>query len=157
MKVKAAAVAAKPGAVGAKPAARADSEDYREDGTTIDNVIADIEDDFPEEAMAWVKACKWTGPEKVKTKEVDMSNRSTWKASKDDLSGYIRRTEKGKVKPILLVETPGNDKYIVVDGHHRLLAAEKLGVPVLAYCAKVFHDEGPWDVMHDSQHTGPSK
>ncbi len=153
MKMKSDALAAKPGAGPPKPG-RADA--YREDGTTIENVIADIEDDFPADAMAWVKAAKWTGPEKVKIRDIDMSGRKSWKASKDDLSGYIKRAKKGDVKPILLVETPGNDKYIVVDGHHRLLAAEANGTPVLAYCARVFHDEGPWDVMHDSQHSGPS-
>jgi uncharacterized protein len=158
MKIKATALAAKPGAGGPpKPGARADSEDYREDGTTIENIIESIEDDYPANVMEWVKAARWTGPEKVKLKDIDMTGRAKWRASKDDLSGYIKRAKKGPVKPILLVETPDNDKYEVVDGHHRLLAAEANGTPVLAYCAKVFHDEGPWDTMHEAQHSGSSK
>ncbi len=86
-----------------------------------------------------------------------MTGRDRWKASTDDLAGYIKRAKRGPVKPILLVETPANEKYEVVDGHHRLLAAEALGQPVLAYCAKVFHDEGPWSTMHAAQHSGSSK
>lgn len=149
--------------VGAKkpkpPPGRADAyedDDLRCD-STVSDVILDLQEDYPPEAMDWVRAVDWQGPERIPLKDIDMSGRKKWRASHEDISGYVNRIRGGQRKPILLVKTPGHKKYIVVDGHHRLLAYEKLGKPVLAYCGEVPTTKGPWDTMHDAQHSGPSK
>jgi hypothetical protein len=130
--------------------------DSRQDSALIDDIISGLEADYPPEAIQWVKAAKWEGPEKVPLDEIDFSGRKRWRASKDDLTPYIDNIKKGKRKPILLVVVPGREKYIIVDGHHRALAYEELDKPALAYCAHVDHHEGPWDTMHDQQKNGAS-
>ena len=93
----------------------------------------------------------------MRLKRIDFSGRAHWAASKDPLDGYVKDIEDGKKKPILLVKTPDNDKYEVVDGHHRLLSYEKLGKSPIAYVATVDHEEGPWDTLHEKQRSGPSR
>ena len=154
-------VGAKPpkGPPGAKPAGRADGGGggTRVDSDTINSILKGLKDDYPEEVTDWVKAAQWEGPRSVRLKRIDFSGRAHWAASKDPLDGYVKDIEDGKKKPILLVKTPDNDKYEVVDGHHRLLSYEKLGKSPIAYVATVDHEEGPWDTMHEAQNSGPSK
>jgi hypothetical protein len=57
----------------------------------------------------------------------------------------------------VLVNEPNNNKLIVVDGHHRLLAYEKLGQPAMAYIASVGTITGPWSTMHSSQRNPAKK
>ena len=140
--------AAKPGAK--PPAGRADSD-------TIKSILKGLKDDYPEEVTDWVKAAQWEGPRSVRLKRIDFSGRAHWRASTDPLDGYIKDIKDGKKKPILLVKVPDNDKYEVVDGHHRLLSYEELGMSAMAYVATVDHDEGPWDTMHEAQNSGSSK
>lgn len=127
----------------------------RSDSAAIDDIIASLQDDYPADAIQWIKAATWEGPEKVDLDEIDFSGRKRWQASKDDLSGYIDDIKKGKKKPILLVVVPGREKYVIVDGHHRALAYRELGKPAVAYCAHVDHHEGPWDTMRpwDTMHS----
>ena len=65
---------------------------------------------------------------------------------------FVDRLRKGKkLKPVLLVQTPGADRPLLVDGHHRYLACKAEGVPVRAFIGTVDADHGPWEVMHDYQ------
>jgi len=139
----------KPGAA-KPPAGRADSD-------TIKSILKGLKDDYPEDVIEWVKAAQWEGPRSVRLKRIDFSGRKHWRATTDDLSGYIEDIKKGHKKPIMLVKTPDNDKYEVVDGHHRLLSYEALGMSPIAYVATVDHEEGPWDTMHEAQNSGSSK
>lgn len=124
-----------------------------------EEVYAQLLEDFPKEAIAWVRAATWTGPTEVPLDSIDFSSRATWRASKEpkQVAKFADMMKAGEAKPIVLVNEPNNAKMIVVDGHHRALAAEKNGTPVLAYVAHVGTADGPWDSMHASQRTGRSK
>ena len=51
----------------------------------------------------------------------------------DELEGRTYEIERGLAEPIISVKT-NNDKYLVVDGHHRLVASTKMGNDeILAY------------------------
>ena len=56
-----------------------------------------------------------------------------------------------------MVKTPDNPKLLIVDGHHRTLSAETLGVPAYAYVVTVDVNEGPWLFLHGLQKGGGSK
>ena len=51
----------------------------------------------------------------------------------------------------MLVDTPGDARLKVIDGHHRVLAARAVGRPVRAYVGRVDRDVGPWDETHSFQ------
>lgn len=156
--------AAKDDADGAWNEARADSEVWsvaREDGPT-DEVYEQMCEDFPEDAISWVKSAPWRGPSKVSLDQIDFSNRSKWQASQPSdaprVQKFSQALESGEeVKPIVLVQKP-KGKAIIVDGHHRALAARGVGAKtILAYVAKVTTIEGPWDETHSQQRGAPSK
>lgn len=123
-----------------------------------DAVYEQLADDYPVDALGWVRDASWTGPEDVPLDRIDTSNKDTWQASKEP--GKVERFKdkirhklgKGKpLKPIVLVKTPGNTKLIVIDGHHRTLAYEALGLPAVAWVGTVDADTGPWDTLHSQQ------
>lgn len=166
LQIKAAGVAAKgAGKPGAKPPpGRKDSEDdgygvsgVRCDAKAIKKILKDLKDDYSQEALDWVKAARWRGPIKVPMSQIDFRGREKWAATKEGFDSHVDRIKAGKRKPILLIDTPDNPKYECMDGHHRLLAYEELGESAVAYVATVEHHEGPWDTMHQKQHSGPSK
>jgi SPP1 gp7 family putative phage head morphogenesis protein len=123
-----------------------------------DAVYRQLLEDYPPEALTWVRAAHWQGPTSVPTDRIDYSNSTVWQAdheqSKVDL--FADRIQAGKMKPIILVREPHNPKLIVVDGHHRALAYRKLNRPAVAYIARVGTASGPWDEMHDLQYHGGS-
>jgi hypothetical protein len=118
-----------------------------------ESVYRQLAEDFPEDAIAWVRAASWTGPQDVPLVSIDYSNRDEWKASQEPerVQFFVEKIKAGDKKPIVLVNEPNNRKAIIVDGHHRALAYEKLGMPAYAYVADVGNVTGPWDVLHDSQ------
>lgn len=134
---------------------KADGQVLLEDSKVAD-ILLQLQEDYPDDALGWVKAAKWWGPRSVPLDEIDFSKRDSWMASKDDLSKYVEDIQNGKKKPIILVDIPGRSKYLCVDGHHRLLAYERMGKSALAYCATVSHKEGPWDEFHSQQKHAPS-
>lgn len=115
-----------------------------------------MSDDFPDEAINWVCAAQWRGPQKIACDKVDDSNKADWKASQPSDADRVEKfadilRNGGKLKPIVVVQRP-RGKAMIVDGHHRYLAHEKAGkANVLAYVAKVQSAEGPWDETHDMQ------
>jgi phage-related protein (TIGR01555 family) len=131
----------------------------REDAKAAGRVFAQLLEDYPAKALGWVLAAHWDGPVRIATDDIDSSGRQTWRASHEDLTPYVKRIEKNgaDAKPIILVKPAGSDKYIIVDGHHRFLAFEKLGQPVIAYVADVHVKNGPWDELHSMQKRGSSK
>ena len=109
-------------------------------------VYAQLLDDFPPEAIAWVKRAKWTGPEDVPLDAIVFTP-SKWQAGHEPAKverfkrKIAARQAKGKpVKPVVLADRPDTAKgthLYVVDGHHRALAFRELGRPVLAYVGQV--------------------
>lgn len=147
---------AKPAPAAAKAAdptrALADSDSTRQ------RVHDQLARDFPEESMAWLKEAVWSGPETVPVADIDFSNEADWRATDepDKVDRFADKIRQGKLKPIILVNTPDARRYIVVDGHHRAMAYRKLGVPAVAYIGRVAAKTGDWDTMHAAQRTGAS-
>lgn len=112
--------------------------------------------DFPAHALVWMAFVKWRGPVEVSPDQIDFDDEKSWAADHEDakVAKFAKKIKAGKkIRPILLVEKPGHDKAVVVDGHHRALAARQVGKPVLAYTAKVPKEDGPWDETHSYQRT----
>jgi SPP1 gp7 family putative phage head morphogenesis protein len=112
-----------------------------------------LQDDYPPEAMTWIKAAHWRGPISVPFGHLDTQARDSWAASHEPerVAHFAKRQKQGKAKPAVLVQKPGSDLLTVIDGHHRALAAERNGMPLLAYVGKVGAKAGAWDEMHASQ------
>jgi SPP1 gp7 family putative phage head morphogenesis protein len=123
--------------------------------STRKRVHDQLAEDYPEAAMTWLKSAVWSGPESIPTADVDFSNEDDWRATAepDKVGRFVEKIGQGKLKPIILVNTPDARKYIVIDGHHRALAYRKLGIPAMAYIGRVAEKPGPWDQMHASQRT----
>lgn len=132
-------------------------------------VLAQLEEDYPPEALAWLHHAAVTGPHFVPLRSIDWSDRHTWTSYKQParVDGFLDTMEKKaakgeQLKPALVVAAPGRVPFIG-DGHHRglaqLLAAVSGRGPagVWAYTASVGDAEGPWDTMHDKQIRAPSK
>jgi ParB-like nuclease domain len=117
------------------------------------SIIEQLEDDFPEQDLDWVRKASWSGPTEVDPKDIDTSNRKSWAASHepDRVKTRKKRIKKGKIKPILLVKTPKNKKYIIIDGHHRFIAYEQLDRHPICWIGKVDSERGPWDTFHNEQ------
>jgi len=61
------------------------------------------------------------------------------KIYEDELEGRIYEIKKGLAEPIIVVKRPG--KTILVDGHHRAIAAKRLGITALdAYIIEINED-----------------
>jgi len=118
------------------------------------DVVTQLEEDYPEDSLDWVKNdAKWSGPEKINPDDVDYSNQSSWLASHEEqkVKKFMKKIKKGKEKPVVLVKTPKNKKFIVIDGHHRALAYKNLGKSLVAWVGEVKKEKGPWDTFHDEQ------
>lgn len=142
------------------PSGASDPATISQAGSSTSGVTQSLYDqlaeDFPPESIAWIRAAKVEGPIEVPIDQIDFSNRDDWAASDepDRVDFFADRIKDGKRKPVVLVNEPNNEKLIVIDGHHRTLAYEKLGQPVYAYVVHVSAVTGPWDVMHNSQRKG---
>lgn len=130
-----------------------------EDANLAQRVRDQLSEDFPDFATEWVMNAEWEGPMDIPADQIDFSHENSWRASKepDKVKKFESKIQSGYRKPVILVKTPGKDKYDVADGHHRTVAARNVGRPVYAYVAKVNSDKGDWDEMHAEQYKGTSK
>jgi hypothetical protein len=114
-----------------------------------------LKDDYPPETMAWMDTAEWRGPEPVPLDRVDYAGKAGWAASRpgqqDKVDKFEKRIRNGWQKPVILAERPGSDLAMIVDGHHRALAAQRADQPLMALVAKVPAKIGPWSEMHDKQ------
>jgi DNA-binding ferritin-like protein len=123
-------------------------------------VYEQLAEDFPSEAIDWVLHVDWEGPVVVPLADIDSSGRDKWTATQEPerVQKFVDvLNDGGKVKPLVLVQPPGDMKALE-DGHHRYLALEKAGRTMgMAYVAAVPSKKGPWKDMHAQQNRGPSK
>lgn len=142
-----------PTARGAKTATKALHDRSVSTSGVAESVFKQLADDFPPDSLAWVRAASWTGPMDVPLESIDFTNRDSWRATDepDRVAFFVEKIKAGDKKPIVLVNEPNNRKMIIVDGHHRALAYEKLGMAAYAYVADVGTVTGAWETMHNSQ------
>lgn len=119
-------------------------------------VIDQLSPDYPPDAMGWISGAHWSGPRAVPLSKIDFDDVESWDANTDDakVAKFAQRIRAGKMKPVVLVQVPGDDRMKVIDGHHRVLAYQRLGKPVQAWVGKVGAKVGPWTQMHSKQHVG---
>lgn len=110
------------------------------------HVYAQLESNFPDEAIEWVKRARWIGPVNLPWDRIDTDDEDKWAASHQP--GAVSRfakgiaSGKGNTAPSIAVQEPGTNKAFLVDGHHRACARHyKLNKPVLAYVGNI----GPED------------
>jgi hypothetical protein len=83
---------------------------------------------YPSSVLDWVKSARWRGPVDVKLKDIHMKRRSGGPRNPAKVRAIAFGIEDGhKIDPIVLVKVPGDDKYQVADGWHRLAALEQTG------------------------------
>ncbi len=124
-----------------------------------DEVWDQLSEDYPRDAIEWVRKVKWEGPVFVALDDIDYTGRGAWSAAVDDGSDegvervkkMKKKIKKGWHKPIILIRRPGFDLLEIGDGHHRALAYYEMKMPVLAYVATTKTDEGGWDTFHARQ------
>lgn len=137
---------------GGKLAARASSTPIvvRKDSAT--RAYEQEAKDYPGTACAWMHHANWKGPVKVQIQDIDPEIQWSEGSDPDHVQDFINRIKDGKkLKPIILVKTPGEDKLQLVDGHHRFLAAAEMKSPIRAYVGTVDSEHGPWEDMHKFQ------
>lgn len=116
--------------------------------------------DFPAPALEFVKRADWMGPVEVSADMIDTANRANWKASHepDKVKLHQDLIKKGLSKPIILAKIPGNDKFVILDAHHRFLAYEAMGKRPMAYIADIRGtDVEAALTLHSKQYHGGSK
>lgn len=105
------------------------------------HVYAQLEQNFPAEAIGWVKRARWIGPVNVPWSRVDDDDADKWAASHqpEAVSRFAKAISAGTghTNPSILVQHPHTNRAFIVDGHHRALARRKLGKPVLAYVGNI--------------------
>jgi hypothetical protein len=120
--------------------------------------------DYPESTLGWVKKLSWSGPQDVPLDQVNFTNQKKWNAWKEPerVAKFARRIAKRakqgrRVKPVVIVHVPDDDGSMIVDGHHRSLAYQKLNKPIWAVTAKVPKIKGPWQELHAQQRAADTR
>lgn len=125
-----------------------------------EQAYAQLDKRFPKSAISWVKLIRWDPATKVDLDDFDTADEQSWAAFRapDHVQREVEQYQKGVNDPIIAVLGPGkNAKALIIDGHHRYLAREKMGKSrVEAYIGHVPSDEGPWSYTHLSQKGGDS-
>jgi hypothetical protein len=122
-----------------------------------EHVYQQLLGNFQPQGIAWVKTIPWTGPIEIPLSRIDWAGKKSWAASHQGARVKVFRQRiraAGQdVNPVILVQVPGNDKCVIVDGHHRALAYQKENRPVKAYVGFASSDSpsAPWFQTHDYQ------
>jgi 8-oxo-dGTP pyrophosphatase MutT (NUDIX family) len=108
------------------------------------HVYAQLEGNFPDSALEWVKHSTWVGPVNVPWSRVDDDDIDSWAASHqpEAVQRFAKDIARGgaHTNPSVLVHQANHPdgREIIIDGHHRGMARHfKLGKPVLAYVGTV--------------------
>jgi 8-oxo-dGTP pyrophosphatase MutT (NUDIX family) len=118
-----------------------------------EHVYQQLLQNFPPKAITWVKAIPWIGPIEIPLDRIDWDSEPAWAAShqKKRVQHFERKLERGEpLHPVVFVQVPGNDKAVIIDGHHRALACQKRGKPVKGYVGFAPSDKpsAPWFQTH---------
>lgn len=146
-----------PGADGIVPADQLDADTRTQRGM-VDRIITQLEPDYPDWSLDWIRTARWEGPTAVPLDQVDFTGVSSWQAAHepDRVARFADLIRRGKLKPAIAVRNPGSDTLQIIDGHHRALAYRSLDQPVMTWIGTVDKPTGPWDEMHASQYRVPS-
>ncbi len=102
--------------------------------SNMDVIRSQIEKTTPKKLENIIKTYKSLGYNlRVKKKEVEVTKlRPTQnKIQADELVGRMYELKKGLAEPIIVIKKKNDDYYILIDGHHRAVAAYKMGIPKL--------------------------
>jgi 8-oxo-dGTP pyrophosphatase MutT (NUDIX family) len=103
-------------------------------------VYAQMEGNFPDDAIQWVKECHWDGPLDIPLDDIDWRDRKQWAAwhEQDHVDDFKRKLQAGEeINPPVLVHHPGKMAAVIIDGHHRSLAYQELGMPVRGWLGEI--------------------
>ena len=127
----------------------------RNKGDTEAAVMAQLQENFPDQALEWVPQATWSGPELVPLDQIDFHDMESWSAwhetDRVEHFEHIIR-DGGDVNPVVMIKVPGHEHYRAVDGHHRTLACLRLNRPVLAWVGVV-----PFGIEHVALETHSSQ
>jgi hypothetical protein len=106
---------------------------------TTERVWKQLSKSFPPSAIAWVKQSKFYGPVTIPFDQIDTDGIKSWSASKQPelIRKFARKIAAGTAHTRPSIGIKGPDGVVLVDGHHRALARNSLGRPVLAYIGTV--------------------
>jgi hypothetical protein len=139
------------------------SEDTPPDNAAIAQAVyQQLLADYPAKSLGWLKTeAVWRGPLEIPLEKIDYAGRKSWAAWHEpervaEFEQLMRRKiKKGKhVTPAVLIDRTGSspgEELMVMDGHHRALAALKAHLPLWAYVGTVQSKTGPWLQLHSSQ------
>jgi SPP1 gp7 family putative phage head morphogenesis protein len=146
----------------AGPQAAKDAADLTDPNPVeAEHVLSLMRANFPDKALGWVEDVHWIGPVHVPLSRVDFRDEDSWAASHqpERVADFARQIENGDgyAHPVILVQTPHDQKAVIIDGHHRVLACRKLGWPAKAYLGMADTLTSPMLETHSSQvHQGSS-
>ncbi len=113
--------------------------------SNMDVIRSQIEKTTPKKLENLIRTYKNLGYNvKVERKKVPVSllKPTQAKIDADEYMGRIYELKKGLAEPIIVIKTNRNNHYILVDGHHRAVAAYNLGIKELeAYVVYIDTDK----------------
>ena len=126
-------------------------------------LLKQLHKNFPDTAVSFIDSpAVHVKKTRVTPSAVDWENRNEWRATREP--GKVKETrkdiKKGKEKPVVMVERPGKDSLMIMDGHHHSEAYTQLigqgkmpdrAKDFPAYVIKVNREKGPWDEAHNRQ------
>jgi ParB-like nuclease domain len=114
-----------------------------------------LAEDYKDKYIQWVKTAPWKGPMEVSLTDIDSSNKMNWQATDepDHVDDFVEMLKNGEqLKPIILANESHNNKpMVILDGHHRFLAYQQLGMDPVAYVAEVGTITDEMKQMHSRQ------
>ena len=124
-----------------------------------ERVYAQLASRFPAAAIAWVKAAAWEPVQKIDLDGFDTADQSSWAAASDpkQVDHEVEKWQDGSAEPIVAVQIGNSPQYVIIDGHHRYIARERMHKKrVLAWLGHVPNADGPWMETHAFQFGGDS-
>jgi hypothetical protein len=122
-------------------------------------VYAQLVKRFPASAIGWVRSAVWEPVRKVGLDRFDTAGQSSWAAASQpqNVDREVQKWQDGSAEPIVAVQVGGSPQYVIIDGHHRYIARERMHKGrVLAWVGHVPSANGPWMETHSFQIGGDS-